>query len=38
MNHVNPAYSLKRHTMKLMTIKNDDSKDNDNNNKYGTAI
>ena len=38
LNHVNPAYSLKRHIMKLMIIKNDDSKNNDNNNKYGTVI
>ena len=39
LNHVNPAYSLKRRIMKIiMIIKNDDSNNNDNNNNYGTVI
>ena len=46
LDHVNPVYSLKRHSMKMIMIikmitiiiKNNNSKNNYNNNNYGTVI
>ena len=45
LDHVNPAYSLKRHIMKIIIkimitikMKNNNSNNNDNNNNYGTVI